>query len=254
MKRLRDMHDDDPALQQAQQLLGAVDPLQGTDARMRRVRQGLEARRAGAGRRVSTPRRRVLLLTVALVFAFSALAAAQGLGVLRAVMESLSEQVEPSAARPAARRAPRGERKRAAAPVPQLEPARGTAEALAPAAPAGNAGAPAPASAPELRGGAEATAARPRATQARSADSESVRRAVIALRRDGDAERAARLLEEVHARSPHGPLAEEVMSLRVEAALARKDRRARGYAQEYLAAYPQGRYRALALRALAGSP
>ena len=77
-----------------------------------------------------------------------------------------------------------------------------------------------------------------------------MRRAVKALRRDGDPALAGRLLESAHQNSPDGALAEEVMSLRVEAALARRDARARAYAQEYLARYPAGRCRELVERAL----
>jgi hypothetical protein len=53
-------------------------------------------------------------------------------------------------------------------------------------------------------------------------------------------------------RNPSGPLAEEALSLRIEAALALHDTRARALAEQYVARYPSGRYLALARRALSG--
>jgi hypothetical protein len=86
----------------------------------------------------------------------------------------------------------------------------------------------------------------------RSSDSELVVRAVRALRRDHDPEVAARLLERYRTRNPSGVLAEEVLSLQIEAAVAAKNTRAAAFAREYLARYPEGRYRARAKRALSG--
>jgi hypothetical protein len=77
-----------------------------------------------------------------------------------------------------------------------------------------------------------------------------VHRAVKALRHDGDAALAASLLDENRKRYPNGPLAEEALSLQIEAALALHDARARGFAREYLARYPNGRYLEVARRAL----
>lgn len=86
----------------------------------------------------------------------------------------------------------------------------------------------------------------------RSSDSELVVRAVRALRRDRDPEAASRLLERYRSRNPSGVLAEEVLSLQIEAALAAKDGRAAALAREYLSRYPTGRYRARAQSALSG--
>jgi hypothetical protein len=86
----------------------------------------------------------------------------------------------------------------------------------------------------------------------RSSDSELVVRAVRALRRDHDPEAAARLLDRYRTRNPSGVLAEEVLSLQIEAAVAAKNERAAAFAREYLARYPEGRYRARAKRALSG--
>jgi hypothetical protein len=86
----------------------------------------------------------------------------------------------------------------------------------------------------------------------RSSDSELVVRAVQMLRRDHDPALASRLLERYRARNPSGVLAEEVLSLRIEAAVAASDPRAPAFAREYLARYPDGRYRERAQRALGG--
>ena len=80
-------------------------------------------------------------------------------------------------------------------------------------------------------------------------DNERVHRAVKALRRDGNPALAARLLERV-ARDRSGPLAEETLSLRIEAALALEDPRTGALAREYIARYPKGRYLRVARRAL----
>lgn len=87
----------------------------------------------------------------------------------------------------------------------------------------------------------------------RSSDSELVVRAVETLRRDHDPALAARLLEQYRTRNPAGVLAEEVLSLQIEAAGAVGDPRARSYAREYLSRYPDGRYRERAERALGGA-
>lgn len=88
----------------------------------------------------------------------------------------------------------------------------------------------------------------------RSSDSELVVRAVQTLRRDHDPALASQLLEKYRTRNPAGVLAEEVLSLQIEAAVAAGDARARSFAREYLSRYPDGRYRARASRALAGAP
>jgi hypothetical protein len=86
----------------------------------------------------------------------------------------------------------------------------------------------------------------------RSSDSELVVRAVQTLRRDHDPALASRLLERYRTRNPAGVLAEEVLSLQIEAAVAAGDPRAPAFAREYLARYPDGRYRERAERALGG--
>jgi hypothetical protein len=73
--------------------------------------------------------------------------------------------------------------------------------------------------------------------------------AAVQHRGDGDPERALRLLES--SEKVGGPLAEEALALRIEAATAGGNPRAQSLARSYLSRYPSGRYRELARRALA---
>jgi hypothetical protein len=67
--------------------------------------------------------------------------------------------------------------------------------------------------------------------------------ALIALRRDHDADRAAGLLDRYLAASRHGALREEALALAIEAADARHDQAgARRLAHAYLAEFPLGRF------------
>jgi hypothetical protein len=75
--------------------------------------------------------------------------------------------------------------------------------------------------------------------------------AMHALRREGQPDRAAKLLDEYLRRYPRGPLAEEALALSIEAARALSDTRAQEMAERYLARYPSGHFRASAERVLA---
>jgi hypothetical protein len=71
-----------------------------------------------------------------------------------------------------------------------------------------------------------------------------------ALRRDGDAARASRILDDYFRRFPHGSLSEEALALAIDAASARGDARARTFAKRYLEQFPRGNFRAKAERVL----
>jgi hypothetical protein len=75
--------------------------------------------------------------------------------------------------------------------------------------------------------------------------------AMQALRREGQPERAAKLLDEYRRRYPKGVLGEEALALSVEAAVQRGDPRAKALAESYLARYPNGQFRQAAERARA---
>ena len=76
-----------------------------------------------------------------------------------------------------------------------------------------------------------------------------VHAAAKALRGEGDPEQALRLLE--GSDGIGGPLAEEALALRIEAASSSRDPRAKPLARSYLSRYPSGRYGDLARRVLA---
>ena len=75
--------------------------------------------------------------------------------------------------------------------------------------------------------------------------------AMRALRREGQPERAAKLLEEYLQRYPNGSLSEEALALSIEAATVRGGAGVRELADRYLARYPGGQFRSAAERARA---
>jgi hypothetical protein len=81
-------------------------------------------------------------------------------------------------------------------------------------------------------------------------DATHVLSAIQALRTERDPVRAQALLDEYLQAHAHGLLSGDALALSIEAAAARRDPRAADYARRYLAAYPKGKYRALATRAL----
>ena len=123
-----------------------------------------------------------------------------------------------------------------AVPAPVTKPgAEAEIEVAAPPEPAPSA------STSQKRGGDK-----PRAGE----DPTQVAEAVRALRKQGDFARAQALLDQYLKNNPRGALAEDALALSIEAAAARKDPRAADYARRYLARYPNGRFRAVAERAL----
>jgi hypothetical protein len=80
-------------------------------------------------------------------------------------------------------------------------------------------------------------------------DPSQVLEAIRALRKRGDAAHAQVLLDKYLAAHPGGALTEDALALAIEAASARHDPRAADYARRYLARFPNGRFRAIALRA-----
>ena len=90
--------------------------------------------------------------------------------------------------------------------------------------------------------------ARPRPES--SEDATHVVQAIQALRTERDPARAQALLNDYLKANPRGALSGDALALSIEAASAQHDPRAAEYARRYLAAYPKGKYRDLAKRAL----
>jgi hypothetical protein len=81
-------------------------------------------------------------------------------------------------------------------------------------------------------------------------DSALVLSAIRALRQTGEPSQASALLGRYLKLYPNGSLAEDALALSIEAAAARHDDRARtDLGRRYLARYPSGRFRSVAIRA-----
>jgi hypothetical protein len=228
MKRLRDIEAQTPLQHKAQQLLTSVDPVSASPERMARIRRRLDEPR---GMMASFRR-------------WPALAIAALIGLFGASAFAAVRVFEAEASRDAAAQA---QRTRTTKHAPKAAAHALEAPVVAPEA-----------TLEEPKAGRDAARSqhrRPKQIAAPSLeheahDSELVHRAVKALRVDGNAALAARLLEQDRIRNPSGPLAEEALSLRIEAALELGDARARALGQQYIARYPNGRYLRIARRAL----
>jgi hypothetical protein len=86
-----------------------------------------------------------------------------------------------------------------------------------------------------------------------SEDGKHIVEAIQALRTERDPSRAQALLNDYLKSHPHGVLSGDALALSIEAASAQHDPRAADYARRYLSAFPNGKYRDLANRALSGS-
>lgn len=225
MKRLIDDPGSDRLGARARELVRAMGgPTPESPERSGRVRRSLDAPVHGA------PRWAWRLSLAAGLLGVSAAAAAGG----SALSSAFSDEAEPpSVSAPAEHPAPLP-RPATARVEPAPVVAAPPSELVAPSAQA-----------------AAATAPRPPVAAAPQSDVARVHEAAKALRRDGDPERALQLLERPGARVS-GPLAEEALALRIEASVAKGDGRQAKLAALYLAQYPNGRYRELAKKALAG--
>jgi hypothetical protein len=230
MKRLLDTSDNDPLSARARVLIRTLGPTLESEDRLRRVRRSLDA----AGERTAPRWAFRLTLAAALLGASAAAAAAAG------VFSNLLTSEAPAAA-------PQGfPRSRPAPPPPAaLLDVSGEASPQAPSLQAPPPLVPA-APPPEERA---VPSRQPSPTP--SSDVARVHEAAKALRRDGDPARALQLLERSGA-PVSGPLAEEALALRIEASAAQGNGRASKLASAYLARYPNGRYRELAKKAIAG--
>jgi len=140
-----------------------------------------------------------------------------------------------------AKRAPRGN----LASEGELAPAASAASAASePSASSASSASEPAAVAP--RGAAKNGRARPESSE----DATHVVEAIQALRTERDPARAQALLNDYLKHNPRGALSGDALALSIEAASAQHDPRAAEYARRYLAAYPKGKYRDLAKRAL----
>ena len=232
MKRLRELDTPTPLQRKAQQLITSVDPVSGSPERMARIRRRLDEPRG-----VMVSLRRLPAIAIAALIGLFGASAFAAVRVFVEVQDTRDAAVQPHT--PAKKRAPKLEAPVVAQPVvaqPLVEHRAVERELVLPAHRRSKVHAPAPvvASAPEHE----------------AHDSELVHRAVKALRVDGNPALAARLLEQDRIRNPSGPLAEEALSLRIEAALQLHDARARTLGKQYVARYPSGRYLRIARQAL----
>jgi hypothetical protein len=244
MKRLRELEARTPLMGKAQALIESVDAMPESQERMERIRRQLDQRRPSAARLSALG-----LAALVALFGASAFAAVR---IYDAVLAARSAKTSVTP-----RAVPQGRQQRThrvisdvpaqatTTPTQLAAPANKPTSATAPSKP--NARAHVGATRGEPHAGPEVKATLPPAT---ASDSELVHRAVKALRRDHDPALAARLLEDHRTRNPEGPLAEEALSLQIEAASALRDARAHVLAREYLTRYPSGRYLNVAKRAL----
>jgi outer membrane biosynthesis protein TonB len=221
VKRLVDEHQ--PAFSRLTELVSCAE----REAPSPFAKRAVEARIAralesGAGR----PRSRAVLIGAS-VLAFAATAAAAGYSLLDEPREPLAPPPSAPAVSIAAPTPP--------PPAPPAQPEPSVTEPEAPSA------APQSSVAPGKR-----VVEKPLAGE----DPTRVAEAVKALRKQGDPARAQQLLSQYLRENPRGALAEDALALSIEAAAARKDPRAADYARRYLARYPNGRFRAVAERAL----
>ncbi len=221
MIRLRDLDPEDRLISRAHDLIDALGPTAVSEARLLRVRRALDQ---------PVRRPRGVWVRGALGFAVvaggaSALAFSGAFPSPAAPLEGAHRLLQ----------APVGPRPRAAPTPPITDPA----ELIEEDSPNRN-----QAVAPRAR-----RSAAPVSPSASPSDVARIHEAAKALRGDRDPARALRLLES--SEKVRGPLAEEALALRIEAASAGRDPRAKPLAHSYLARYPGGRYRELARRTLA---
>jgi hypothetical protein len=219
---------------EAREVLTLARPAAVTRARMQRVRWSLD-QRARANPLSSLP----LLAAAAFLLLGAGALAALGSGLLTNRTEN--GVMTPAAVAPAK---PKVLAPRAADAEKPASP--GVERAVEPQDPALDGAPPSPHKERPL------SPARP-SSAVLNADVERVHNAAAALRREGDPAKAAKLLESINSQKS-GPLAEEALALRIEAAMSQRDPRAREFATAYLGRYPTGRYVAVAREALRSPP
>lgn len=255
MKRLCDEEGGGPLLELARQLLSLSEPPPEVDDSHREVRQAL----VGVAQRHGAPSLGRPAIAVGVLLVTAGAAAHGGVRAYRTWFAPAPPPVPVTEAQPPSKQPPTPRVKahvesapvtKAAESSPGREPLR-VVVTSARATPSVRSPVTSSRPRPVVDDPSAPTAA-PATPPSAGAEAALVHSAVKALRRDGDPEKAAALLDRYAAREPQGPLAEEALALRVEAAAARKDPEACAYARQYLARHPEGRYRQVADSTLKG--
>jgi len=245
MVRLTDLQHPNEVEQRAMRLLASMPDEMPSEMRKRRVREALLTR---PPRRMSMSTWGPALLRPAAVITVltssAAIAGATvGRGFVSRAYESVREIFQPGDEAPKLT-ALHPKRHVARASVPEVE-------ALPPPAPH-HADVPRSLERRPLRHTPPVVAPTPPARD--EEDASLVVSAMRALRKEHDAERAARLLDRYLAAHPEGALVEEAIALDLEASVARHDdARAQAFARQYLRRFPEGRFGTLARRTLSGA-
>jgi len=246
MKRFRDQTSDDPASQAESSLLRGVAPTAAEPEMKRRVWAALaasqETRSVFGSRLLRLPM--IAAATVVLLAAGTAGAVIARRFIAPALHRAAVTEAAPTLAPPVH-----------TAPSRTAHGAQTTVVAAEPAPAELDSPPPPPALHPSTSRGprrpsvpaGERLAARPAPEGASATPSPRERAevldAMIALRRDHDADRAGQLLDRYLAARPHGALREEALALAIEAADARGDRAGvSNWARTYQTDYPTGRF------------
>jgi len=243
MIRLTELQDPSEVEQRAMRLLASMPDEMPSETRKRRVREALltrpPRRMSGWGPALLRPAAVITVLTSSAAIA----GATVGRGFVSRAYESVREIFQP-AEEAAKLSAVRPKRHVARASVPEVE-------ALPPPAPH-HADVPRSLERRPLRHTPPVVAPTPPPRDEEEAA--LVVSAMRALRKEHDAERAARLLDRYLAAHPEGALVEEAIALDLEASVARHDdARAQAFARQYLRRFPEGRFGTLARRTLSGA-
>jgi hypothetical protein len=225
-------------------LLAQVGPLEPSLARRRRVLAALEAR-SGMGLRVLRP---AIVGGIVLALATGASATAGRYWMRSRAALSAPEGQITKAAPPhrATHHTPSVEKVAAQAPTEAAPSENATTEVAAPVTPA-----PVPALGRAAKNHVTPSTALEAAPSPAAA---ALMVEAMQARRAGDLGRAGELVAEYRRKYPDGALQEEAQALSIEVAAARGDREAAHLAEQYLARFPRGRFRAQAERALQTSP
>jgi hypothetical protein len=253
MNRLREESGLDPISEKGIEMLRSVRPTASSPLLKRRVWAAVQESTIASPARQRSSLLKVLVVGFGLV-AFTATAAATIGG--RGIAARIEKLFRPQAGVGVGAAAPRAERTKPVRIVAEAE--RAPDLEMLPESAAAEAAVKADSRMPVARSPLASpahSALRPSRTVPLAAETTRERaqvwEALVALRRDHDANRAATLLNHELEANPHGVLRQEAFVLAIEAADARGDRHgAEGFARAYEREFPSGRFKQLAQRYL----